>query len=225
MEELSIFVDESGDFGEYDIKSPYYIVSMVFHNQSVDLQHEFKWLATELHKLGLKDHYVHMGPMIRREAEYRYMNVEERRKILNKVVAFIRCLDIRFQTFSIQKKQIWDEKELSEKLSKIISSFIHSNYNWFLSNEIVKVYYDNGQVELRRILSKVFSMWLKNVEMKRVEPEKYKLFQVADLLCTFELLRLKMENDTLSKSECLFFGNMRDLKKNYMKPLERKRFG
>ena len=56
MEELSIFVDESGDFGEYDIKSPCYIVTMVFHKQSVDLQHEFWWLATELQKLGLKDH-------------------------------------------------------------------------------------------------------------------------------------------------------------------------
>ena len=26
--ELSIFIDESGDFGDYDPKSPYYIISM-----------------------------------------------------------------------------------------------------------------------------------------------------------------------------------------------------
>lgn len=224
MEELSVFVDESGDFGEYDKTSPYYIVTMVFHKQSINLQHEFQWLAVELQKLGLKGHCVHVGPMIRKEAEYRYMNVAERRKILNKVVAFIRCLDIRFQTFCIQKKQISSKEELSEKLSKIISSFIQSNYDSFLSNDTVKIYYDNGQVELSRVLSRVFSEMLRNAEIKRVEPEKYKLFQVADLFCTFELIRLKMEHESLSKSESLFFGNIRDLKKNYIKPLERKRF-
>ena len=32
MKELSIFVDESGDFGEYDHHSPFYIISMVLHD-------------------------------------------------------------------------------------------------------------------------------------------------------------------------------------------------
>lgn len=32
MKVLSIFVDESGDFGLNDVYSPYYIVAMVFHN-------------------------------------------------------------------------------------------------------------------------------------------------------------------------------------------------
>ena len=34
VSELSIFIDESGDFGTYDIRSPYYIITMVFHDQS-----------------------------------------------------------------------------------------------------------------------------------------------------------------------------------------------
>ena len=37
MKELSIFIDESGNFGEYDYHSPYYIVSFVFHKQAADL--------------------------------------------------------------------------------------------------------------------------------------------------------------------------------------------
>ena len=28
---LSVFIDESGDFGEYNENSPYYLVSMVLH--------------------------------------------------------------------------------------------------------------------------------------------------------------------------------------------------
>lgn len=31
MKELSIFIDESGDFGEYDHHSPYYIITMVWN--------------------------------------------------------------------------------------------------------------------------------------------------------------------------------------------------
>ena len=37
MKELSIFVDESGDFGCYDHKCPYYIVTMVMHEQQYDI--------------------------------------------------------------------------------------------------------------------------------------------------------------------------------------------
>ena len=37
MKELSVFIDESGDFGEYSYHAPFYIVTMVFHNQKVDI--------------------------------------------------------------------------------------------------------------------------------------------------------------------------------------------
>ena len=33
MKELSIFIDESGDFGSYEPHSPFYIITMVFHEQ------------------------------------------------------------------------------------------------------------------------------------------------------------------------------------------------
>jgi hypothetical protein len=33
VEELSIFIYESGDFGKYDENCPYYIISFVFHEQ------------------------------------------------------------------------------------------------------------------------------------------------------------------------------------------------
>ena len=40
MNELSIFIDESGDFGEYDYRSPYYITSVAEWNmrQSKELR-------------------------------------------------------------------------------------------------------------------------------------------------------------------------------------------
>ena len=37
MKEISIFIDESGDFGKLNPHSPYYIVTMVFHEQAKSL--------------------------------------------------------------------------------------------------------------------------------------------------------------------------------------------
>lgn len=50
----------------------------------------------------------------------------------------------------------------------------------------------------------------------------YRLFQVADLICTLKLAELKLENHLLSKSELYFFGDERTLKKNYLKSLAKK---
>ena len=35
MSELSVFIDESGDFGSYEHHAPYYIITLVFHDQMV----------------------------------------------------------------------------------------------------------------------------------------------------------------------------------------------
>jgi hypothetical protein len=53
-------------------------------------------------------------------------------------------------------------------------------------------------------------------------PGQYKLFQAADLLCTLILVKLKLQNHLFSKSEMIFFGSIRELKKNYLKPLSKK---
>lgn len=61
--------------------------------------------------------------------------------------------------------------------------------------------------------------------MPEVTPEKYKLFQVADMLATLELLRLKLENDRrISDAEKEFFLSIQNLKKNFLKPIARKRW-
>lgn len=222
MKELSIFIDESGDFGEYAAHSPYYIITMVFHNQNSDVQHAITKLNQGLSYLSLDDLCIHTGPIIRREEIYAEMSIAERRRIFNKMVAFIRQIDIRYKCFSIEKKKISDVIEATGKLSKQISLFIHDHYDEFLSFDDVKIYYDNGQVEVSKILSSVFNALLPSPIFRKVMPVEYKLFQVADLLCTMELVNLKLANNLLSKSEIMFFGNIRDLKKNYLKPLSKK---
>ena len=42
------------------------------------------------------------------------------------------------------------------------------------------------------------------------------------ILLSMELVRLKIEASSVSASELEFFGNIRDLKKNYLKPILKK---
>ena len=50
-----------------------------------------------------------------------------------------------------------------------------------------------------------------------MKPADYKLFQIADLICTMELLAEKTEKNAFTHSEMDFFDNIRDFKKNYLK--------
>ena len=176
----------------------------------------------ELSYLKLDNLCIHTGPIIRKEEIYINMSVDKRRRIFNKMVAFIRKIDICYKCFYIEKKQISDAIEATGRLSKQISGFIREHYEDFLAFENVKVYYDNGQVEVSKILSSVFNALLPNPIFRKVMPSEYKLFQAADLLCSLELIKLKLESNMFSKSEKIFFGNIRDLKKNYLKPLIKK---
>ncbi len=224
MSELSIFIDESGDFGAYDYRSPYYIVSMVFHDQSIDITEDIDKLEKQLSMIGYPNHCIHVGPIVRMEGKYKEIDYLERRRILNKMVAFTKQLDISYKNFYVEKKHIVDDVETSSKLSKQISAFIREKYQDFLKYDVVKIYYDNGQHELTKILVSVFTALLPEVQFKRILPEEYRLFQVADMFCTFELLRLKRETHTLSKGEQIFFGTSEDLKRNYLKPISKKEY-
>lgn len=67
---LSVFIDESGDFGPYDFHAPFYLVAMVLHNQDVDISKNIDDLENHLTNIGYKQHAIHTGPLIRRESVY-----------------------------------------------------------------------------------------------------------------------------------------------------------
>ncbi|MBQ9720459.1 MAG: DUF3800 domain-containing protein [Oscillospiraceae bacterium] len=225
MRELSIFVDESGDFGAYEKHSPFYIFSLVIHDQAAEIAPNILKLENKLSDLGLeRTHCLHVGPIIRREEDYQYDEISQRRKYLNALMAFCREAEIKYTSFLAEKRQNSDALALTITLSKHLSGFIQENLLFFQSFDRVIVYYDNGQTELNRILASVFSTTLSKVEFRRVIPSEYRLFQVADLCCSLELIKAKIARNELSAGERIFFGNARDLHKNYLKPLEKLRW-
>ncbi len=225
MGQLSIFVDESGDFGEYSTHSPYYIITMIFHDQDKDIQSNINHLNDSLENMGLgKDFTIHTEPIIRREEIYENMSPNERRAILSKLFYFVMKSDISYKTFLFEKRQFDDLLKLEGRMAKEMSLFIRENIEYFQTFDEVILYYDNGQRNLNRILNSVLFTELSKYDVRKVSPKDYKLFQVADLICTLQLLDIKRQKNELSKSELLIFHNPRDLKKQFLKPIQKKEF-
>lgn len=219
---LSVFIDESGDFGPYEKHAPYYLVTMVLHNQSIDISTNINSFEEHLSNLGYAQHAVHTGPLIRRESVYSQDLTEDRKRLFNALFNFTRKLDINYACAKIKKSECADVIALTAKLSKEIASILRSHESFFNGFSQVNIYYDNGQIELTKILTSVFNTLYAHVDFRKVKPVDYKLFQVADLICTIELLAEKAESNSFSKSETEFFNNVRDFKKNYLKHIRKK---
>ena len=223
---LSIFVDESGDFGEYRPHSPYYIVTMLFHDQSSNISPQIQKLDEEIQHFGYeKDFVIHTAPLIRKEGMFSNVSPNQRRALFSKLFYFVMKSDIRYHAFVFEKRQFADSFKLEGRMAKEMSLFIRVNLSFFQSFKNVILYYDNGQYELNRILNAVLTTELPQYEARIIMPKDYKLFQAADLICTLQLLSLKAERGELSHSELLLFHNVRDLKKQFLKPIRRKLFG
>ena len=79
---------------------------MVFHDQNDIIQQEINKLNKELSYMELDNLCIHTGPIIRKEEIYQNLSIIERRRIFNKMISFIRQIDIRYHSFCIKKKQI-----------------------------------------------------------------------------------------------------------------------
>ncbi|MBY4796984.1 DUF3800 domain-containing protein [Collinsella sp. AGMB00827] len=220
--ELSIFIDESGDFRAYESHAPFYLITLVLHNQSKDISIPIEHLQRKVFERGLPaDHAIHTGPLIRREGEYKVLELPDRRKLFRHLFDFARIADIHYKTFVFEKRESLEHDALAGRMVRELSLFVRDNLEFFQAFDRIIVYYDNGQKEMVAIIKSIFNS-LVNAEIRKVKPASYYLFQAADLFCTLELVRHKMENGGISKSEDTFFRGTRNLKKNYLKPIGRK---
>ena len=214
LRELSIFIDESGDFGPTQQHSPFYVLSLVLHDQNDDIT----------------GHLDRTGPLIRREKDYLWMEMSARRPIFRVLVDFVRMSDVTHHSWVFSKRELRDTDQLVSVMSRELGALIRSNTAYFSSWDRVAIYYDNGQKELTNLVNSVFNAHLTNVEVRKVLLSDYSLFQAADLCCTLALLRHKIATVGLSNSERDFFSTPKDsaeraLKKGYFKTMDRKRFG
>lgn len=224
VKEISVFVDESGSFEPDEASSRFYLICFVLHDQSADIAPWIDNLESYFAEQGLGAHHcVHVGPLIRREGEYRDMLRERRQSIFRKMMAFIRKSDIVYKCFAIDKHYDDGDTAVHDKLLQDITRFLVEHADDFNKYEKLKIYYDNGQAQVKALLEEAFAMFSSIVEfVPDVKPENYRLFQAADLLCSVELVAAKLVDGTMSLSESRFFGKDREFKRNILKPLKSK---
>lgn len=225
MKELSIFVDESGDFGPYAKHSPFYIITMILHDQSLDISKDIAKLSSEFINLGYtNDFVVHTGPLVRKEEIYCNMPPNDRRAIFSKLFFFTLRADIQYKSFVFDKRQYKDTMKMEATMARELSLFIRTNLPFFQSFDNIILYYDNGQKQITRMLNNVLATELTEYDVRRVLPKDYKLFQAADLICTLELIDAKCKSGDLTKSEIAIFHSKRDLYKQFIRPIKKKAF-
>ena len=225
--DISVFVDESGSFDSDDESSRFYLICLVVHDQRESIADGVAALEDALAALGLeREHCVHAGPLIRREGEYVGMRMsrDQRRQIMSRMMAFVRRAPFSYKSFVLDKKFVSGDAAIHDFLLQHIVRFLIENANVLYAYDSIKVYYDNGQRQIKSLLKEAFSIFAaKTVFVDDVRPRAYRLFQAADVLCTLELIRAKLQAGChLNKSEFDFFNGFQNLNRNYFKVIDRK---
>ena len=223
MKELSILIDESGDFGKTRDVRDYYLVTFVFHDQSKDITQEISKLDETIRLQNYGIEYIHTGPIIRKEGVFQNLSLDTRRKMIYTIFNFAMKCPVQYYTIVIKRKEASDRVQLSGQLGKAIKQMLNEHRDFLSSFEKVIVYYDNGQKELSSILNAIFSFQLSNVEFRKADPREYRLLQAADFFCSIELLKIKREENRLNTGESKFFYKPNELKKTFIKGIEKKK--
>lgn len=207
---LSVFVDESGRFQYPDKDSRFYIVGMVFHDQSMEISRAVEEFKRSLLSLGLDSEafVFHAGPLIRREKGYEFFSRHHRGRVYNRMMTFARRIDFKWHCLWVDKKYINSSLQILSKLQDQLNLFMSAHKHLLDEVDKVKVYYDCGQSPITNLLQKSFRNIGEKVEFASgVQPRRYMLFQLADLICTLNLVSLKLKfGERLTDSEYKFFG-------------------
>ena len=153
MKQLSVFIDESGDFSFGNQSSDYYLITLVFHDQDNAIDNLIKNLDEKIHHIDPNISSIHTSPVIRQKDEYSELSLDDRRNILYAFQHFVRKLPVKYHTISIKKKECRHHDDLVARLSKELNKFALYNIDFFNSFDQIIVYYDNGQHEIKNILN------------------------------------------------------------------------
>lgn len=223
MKELSIFVDESGHFGKDNNQNNVYIIILVIHDQNKNITKIIDSLVSELKLVYPNNDYFHGGPILRREQEYKNVDIHTRRKLFNVMSHFTNKIDFKYLSIVADKRICYDDEVLYYFLSKNLNVSLIENIDYFSSFDSIKIYYDNGQKLLKKIIFNCFSTSFQNVVMNDIDPHDYTLFQVADFISTLELVNISYKNNSVTNSELYFFGSYSNFKRNYFRQIEKKK--
>lgn len=222
MEELSIFIDESGDTGD----SRYYLVTLVLHEQSHDLSRALDRYSQLIRDKRLDNTPMNLGPLLNGHKEFEGLPVGTRKSHLSCFAMFAERVPFKYITLAYEKKLYAENPDkLLVCIKRDLVTTLFDNLPYLQRFDKVKIYYDNGQSIVTEAVHKAVSyvLWKDIVIYRLVSPADYRLFQLADYICTLELTSLKYQTHAETATDRMFFGQWGSFKKSYLKKLRRHR--
>lgn len=220
--EISIFADESGECGA---ESKYYLLTLVFHDQSKSIASQFSLYKQSISIKGLPDIAFHASPLLNGHDEYKNMSIQDRKRLLSAFFVMLQHLPVKYATFAYTKSEFKSIDALMARMRRDVVNLIFENIDWLQTFDKVKVYYDDGQDAITQTLHDALEYALSTnaILYRECGPHQYTLAQVADLLCTLELTALKYNSKEQTRTDTHFFGDGGSFKKNWLKKIRRLR--
>lgn len=220
---LSIYVDESGNFGDVGDPARYCMVTLVFHDDGTDISSYVREYRNGVFNAGADPESMsfHTAPLIRQEDQFAAMNRHTRGRIFYQMLSLARKCDVRYKSFWVDTKFVSSDLQIVNTLRGQIEEFVATHRELFSSVESVDLYYDAGQKGVTRILEALVSSCPCPVRVVQGAIQKdYLLLQVADFLCTLKLIALRADvGIPFNSSEKKFFGSARDFKRNVLRKI------
>jgi hypothetical protein len=224
--DIHVFADESGEFSIDAKRSPFFLLTLVFHDPADDMEANYISLSEALNRKGYEDIPVHAGPLIYRYDEFRKFSKKERKEIFDIFFAFLCASPIKCHTVTIETKSIEAKSDFKAQITQQLSAFLDENMAAFFPYERLILHYDSfGKGSYGQTVATAFKSVFGKVKTKIVSPADSRLFQAADMLCSLEFLALKMERNMLTKRDVEFFSSASNLDETYLSVVRTKRFG
>lgn len=222
MQELSIFVDESGSQRGH---SRYCLVTLLLHNQANSIEAQIQSYEDDLRTKRLPDLPFHASPLMNGHDDYESMGLDERKRLLSAFEGFVRKIPFSYKVFAYKRSEVNDPDLFIARFKRDLVVFLTDNLLYFQAFDKVKIYYDNGQQMVTSALHGAIDYVLSKdaVLYRMASAQEYRLFQAVDYLYTLELTDLKYHEKQLTETDVKVFGeDYQAFKQNHLKKIRRK---
>ena len=218
---LNLHIDESGN---QDLSEGRYLLTVVLHDHSEDVDEVIGRYKARLAAAGLPDVPLHGKDLLHGNEGYATVSPGDRKRLLTQFARLVRELPISFFTLHYDTAIVHDKGELEARIRRDLASRVFDKLAFFRGFDVIAVYYDNGQGVVSAALHDALDFVLaKNVaDYRDADYDARRLLQVADYVCTVERIAEDYDAGRQSKTHERFFGNRRDFMQSFKKQLGRK---
>ena len=223
QERLNLHIDEAGN---QDLSEGLYLVAVVLHEHSVNIEEPILAYEERLRLADLEDVPFHGKDLLHGNESYEAVSIDDRKRLLTQFARLVRSLPVKYFTLRYDKRETHDRKELEARIRRDLASLVFDHLTSFQQFASISVYYDDGQKVLIVALHDALDFVLAGnvADFREADHSARRLLQMADYICTIERASIAFDSGTQTKTQERFFGNRRKFMQSHMKQLARKRF-